>query len=97
MGKFSSTDFWLVAPMESGLCPSRHHHYNVAVINRTELISVGTTTAEKLEGTSCGVDADPFLFPPPSFPHLPVLLQPFPSQLFFPSPLKFSKLVREAL
>jgi len=38
---------------------------------------------------SRGVDADPLSFPPPSLPCLP--FHPFPSLLFFPSPLKFSK------
>jgi len=29
------------------------------------LHGIGATTADKLEGTSCGVDVDPLLFPPP--------------------------------
>jgi len=34
------------------------------------------TTAEKLEGTSRGVHADPLAFPPPSLPRLPLFRHP---------------------
>ena len=37
---------------------------------------IGSTTAEKLEGSSRGVDADPLPSPPPSLPRLPLLLHP---------------------
>jgi len=42
------------------------------------------TTAEKLEGTSTGVDTDPLLFPPPSLP-TPLLFRP----CFYPLPSPF--------
>jgi len=51
--------------------------------------TIGATTAEKLEGTSSGVDADPLPFPRPSLLHLPLLnstpVSPIPFHtLFFP-------------
>ena len=38
-------------------------------------MTIGATTAEKLEGTSSGADADPLPFHPSSLPHLPLLLR----------------------
>jgi len=63
----------------------------------TEILKhIGATTAEKLEGTSVRwINTDPLHFPPPSFPCLPLLLQPSsfnPSISYssFPLPLNFS-------
>jgi len=39
-------------------------------------VIIGAITAEKLEGTSRGVDANPVGFPPRSLPRLPLLLRP---------------------
>jgi len=39
-------------------------------------VTIGATTAEKLEGTARGVDADPLPFLRPSLPRLPFLLHP---------------------
>ena len=50
---------------------------------------VGATAAEKLEGTSRGVDANPLPFPLPFPPRLPLLFNP--SLLFCLISLKFSK------
>jgi len=54
----------------------------------------GATAAEKLEGTSRGVDVNPLLFLPVPFPSpviAPPMFHPLPSLLLFPSPRKFSK------
>jgi len=62
---------------------------------KISIVVIGATTAEKLEGTLRGVDADPLpclpLFisrPPPII--APPMFQPFSSLLFFPSTLKSS-------
>jgi len=39
-------------------------------------VDIGTTAAEKLEGTSSGLDAEPLAHRRPSLPHLPLLLHP---------------------
>ena len=46
------------------------------VVSPIIVIIIGATTAEKLEGTSSGMDAEPLLLSPPSLPHLPLLLHP---------------------
>ena len=55
--------------------------------------STGATTAEKLEWTSRGMDADPLSFPPLFLsPFIsPPMFHPFRFLLFFPSPIEFSK------
>ena len=63
------------------------------------LAYTGATTAEKLQRTWRGVGADPpfsSAVPSPSPVVVPPLFHPFPSQLFFPSPLEFSKEIRGA-
>jgi len=63
--------------------------------------TIDATTAEKLEETSRGVDADLLPFPPSSLPRLllllPPIFHPFPSLVFFPSPVTFSKEVRGSI
>jgi len=43
---------------------------------RIRPIANGATAAEKLGGTSSGVDVGRLSFPPPSIPRLPLLLHP---------------------
>ena len=50
-------------------------------------LAVGATTAEKLDGTSRGVDPLPFL--PPSAPHSPVIAPPNVSPIPLPTLLSF--------
>jgi len=59
---------------------------------------IGATTAEQLEGTSRGVGADPlpFRLRPFDVSRLP-MFHPFPSLLFFPSPLNLARRSGEAL
>ena len=59
---------------------------------------IGATTAEKLEGISSGVDADPLPFLLPSLPHLPRLLHPcftrsLPYHFSSPAPLNLVPVV----
>jgi len=64
-------------------------------VNRAPGI-IGSTTTEKLEGTSTGVDTVPLSFPPPSFPiphysSAPVLSTAVPIPVFPPRAIQLEE------
>ena len=70
-------------------------HCKLPTVSRQLLCGHGATTAEKLQGSSHGVDADHLPCPCLSVPSPTVIIaspmfHPCFSLLFFPSPIKFS-------
>jgi len=97
-GRFATSN---TSPLLTLWLPNNTPASHQALQRQVKLSVIGATTAEKLEGTSRGVDADFLSFLPlflsPSPVIAPLLFYPFPSLPFYSFPLKFSKGVWEAL